>query len=80
MHVDTYMHVDIHTYAFDFMHITLDNAFDRLKLEDGWPFHPRKGFEHTRGSETWDFYVVMRGRVPGIYRHWRVLHLFNSFT
>ncbi|KAJ7354323.1 hypothetical protein DFH08DRAFT_955717 [Mycena albidolilacea] len=38
------------------MHITLDNTFNRLKLEDG--------------SETWDFYVVTLGRVPGIYMHW----------
>ncbi|KAJ7720149.1 hypothetical protein B0H14DRAFT_3521020 [Mycena olivaceomarginata] len=59
------------------MHTTLDNAFEQLKLED-LPFHPRRGFEHTRGSETWEFYVVTRGHVPGIYTHWRVLHLFNS--
>ncbi|KAJ7868760.1 hypothetical protein B0H14DRAFT_2572191 [Mycena olivaceomarginata] len=44
------------------MHITadnvFDNAFERLKLDDDSGFHPRKGFEHTRGSENWDFYVV----------------------
>ncbi|KAJ7821082.1 hypothetical protein B0H14DRAFT_3471764 [Mycena olivaceomarginata] len=60
------------------MHTVLDNAFDQLKLEEDSTFHPRKGFEHTRSSETWDFYVVTRGRVPGIYTHWRVFHLFNS--
>ncbi|KAJ7356960.1 hypothetical protein DFH08DRAFT_954271 [Mycena albidolilacea] len=59
------------------MHTTLDNMFEQLKLED-LPFHPRRGFEHTRGSETWEFYVVTRGHVPGIYTHWRVLHLLNS--
>ncbi|KAJ7849722.1 hypothetical protein B0H14DRAFT_3452414 [Mycena olivaceomarginata] len=56
------------------MHITadnvFDNAFERLKLDDDSGFHPRKGFEHTRGSENWDFYVVTRGFVPGIYTHW----------
>ncbi|KAJ7756133.1 hypothetical protein B0H14DRAFT_2635188 [Mycena olivaceomarginata] len=40
------------------MHTVLDNAFDQLKLEEDSTFHPRKGFEHTCGSETWDFYVV----------------------
>jgi hypothetical protein len=58
------------------MHITadnvFDNAFERLKLDDDSGFHPRKGFEHTRGSENWDFYVVTRGFVPGIYTHWCV--------
>ncbi|KAJ7358297.1 hypothetical protein DFH08DRAFT_953471 [Mycena albidolilacea] len=56
------------------MHITadnvFDNAFERLKLDDDSGFHPRKGFEHTHGSENWDFYVVTRGFVPGIYTHW----------
>ncbi|KAJ7870753.1 hypothetical protein B0H14DRAFT_3439845 [Mycena olivaceomarginata] len=52
------------------MHITLDSAFNQLKLEEDSSFHPRRGSEHLRGSETWDFYVVTRGRVPGIYTHW----------
>ncbi|KAJ7786999.1 hypothetical protein B0H14DRAFT_2629889 [Mycena olivaceomarginata] len=51
------------------MHITLDSTFNRLKLEEDSSFHPRRGSEHLRGSETWDFYVVTRGRVPGIYTH-----------
>jgi hypothetical protein len=54
------------------MHTILDNAFEHLKLDEDSSFCPRKGFEHTRGSETWDFYVVTRGFVPGIYTHWCV--------
>ncbi|KAJ7837771.1 hypothetical protein B0H14DRAFT_3459909 [Mycena olivaceomarginata] len=52
------------------MHIALDSAFHRLKLEEDLSFHPRNGFEHTRGSEMWDFYMVTRGHVSGIYTHW----------
>ncbi|KAJ7815942.1 hypothetical protein B0H14DRAFT_3475710 [Mycena olivaceomarginata] len=49
----------------------LEHAFNSLKLTpDLTFFHPRKGFEDKRGSESFDFYVVTRGRVPGIYTHW----------
>jgi hypothetical protein len=48
----------------------LDSAFDNLQLENDVGFYPRPGFEHTRGSENWDFYVVTRGHVVGIYTHW----------
>jgi hypothetical protein len=34
------------------MHIALDSAFERLKLEEDPSFYPKRGFEHTRGSET----------------------------
>ncbi|KAF8146279.1 hypothetical protein K438DRAFT_2028346 [Mycena galopus ATCC 62051] len=33
-------------------------------------FHPRRGSEHLQGSETHWFYIVIAGRVPGIYTHW----------
>ncbi|KAJ7673496.1 hypothetical protein B0H14DRAFT_2656891 [Mycena olivaceomarginata] len=33
-------------------------------------FHPRQGFEDKQGSETFEFYVVIQGHVPGIYTHW----------
>ncbi|KAJ7343747.1 hypothetical protein DFH08DRAFT_810299 [Mycena albidolilacea] len=39
------------------MHITLDSAFERLKLEEDPSFYPKRGFEHTRGSETEDAFV-----------------------
>jgi hypothetical protein len=48
----------------------LEHTFNSLKLTpDLTFFHPRKGFEDKRGSESFDFYVVTRGRVPGIYTH-----------
>ncbi|KAJ7862663.1 hypothetical protein B0H14DRAFT_3444601 [Mycena olivaceomarginata] len=49
---------------------TLDSAFDNLQLDNNVDFYPRRGFEHTRGSENWYFYVVTRGHVAGIYTHW----------
>jgi viroplasmin and RNaseH domain-containing protein len=48
----------------------LDSAFDNLQLDNDVDFYPRRGFDHTRGSENWDFYVVTRGHVAGIYTHW----------
>ncbi|KAJ7791304.1 hypothetical protein B0H14DRAFT_3500648 [Mycena olivaceomarginata] len=61
------------------MHITLDSAFNQLKLEEDSSFHPRRGSEHLRRSETWDFYVVTCGRVPGIYTHWRASLCTDAF-
>ncbi|KAJ7898180.1 hypothetical protein B0H14DRAFT_3424542 [Mycena olivaceomarginata] len=52
------------------MHTAVDNVFEQLKIDDNSSFYPWKGFEHTRGSESWDFYVVTHGFVPGIYTHW----------
>ncbi|KAJ7709247.1 hypothetical protein B0H14DRAFT_3491597 [Mycena olivaceomarginata] len=52
------------------MHTTLEDVFEDLKVDGNAYFHPRKGFEHKRGSETWSFYVVTRGHTCGIYTHW----------
>lgn len=54
------------------MHTTLEDVFEDLKVDENAYFHPRKGFEHKRGSETWSFYVVTRGHTCGIYTHWCV--------
>ncbi|KAJ7693711.1 hypothetical protein B0H14DRAFT_3531057 [Mycena olivaceomarginata] len=50
--------------------ISLESAFHSLEINPEPFFHPRKGFESRRGSETENFYVVMEGRIPGIYTHW----------
>ncbi|KAJ7802061.1 hypothetical protein B0H14DRAFT_3488876 [Mycena olivaceomarginata] len=50
--------------------ISLESAFHSLEINLEPFFHPRKGFESRRGSETENFYVVMEGRIPGIYTHW----------
>ncbi|KAJ7845165.1 hypothetical protein B0H14DRAFT_2584884 [Mycena olivaceomarginata] len=50
--------------------ISLESAFHSLEINPEPFFHPRKGFESRRGSETENFYVVMKGRIPGIYTHW----------
>jgi hypothetical protein len=52
--------------------ISLESAFHSLEINPEPFFHPRKGFESRRGSETENFYVVMEGRIPGIYTHWCV--------
>jgi viroplasmin and RNaseH domain-containing protein len=49
---------------------TLDSALNNLQLDNDVYFYPRRGFEHTRGSENWYFYVVTHGHVAGIYTHW----------
>ncbi|KAJ7707270.1 hypothetical protein B0H14DRAFT_2646846 [Mycena olivaceomarginata] len=47
-----------------------DIAFRGLSISPEPVFYPRQGFEDKKWSEKWDFYVVTRGRVPGIYTHW----------
>ncbi|KAJ7301217.1 hypothetical protein DFH08DRAFT_978998 [Mycena albidolilacea] len=49
---------------------SFDTVFAHLNLVEEPSFYPQKGFEDTRGSETYTFYVVTSGRVPGIYTHW----------
>jgi hypothetical protein len=49
---------------------SFDTVFAHLNLVEEPSFYPRKGFKDTRGSETYTFYVVTSGRVPGIYTHW----------
>ncbi|KAJ7789966.1 hypothetical protein B0H14DRAFT_3502248 [Mycena olivaceomarginata] len=48
----------------------LENTFQDLSIGHEVFFHPRPGFEQKEGSQSWSFYVVTRGRVPGIYTHW----------
>ncbi|KAJ6471043.1 hypothetical protein C8R45DRAFT_1218232 [Mycena sanguinolenta] len=50
--------------------INVETAFSRLQIADEDFFRPRRGHEHTRGSETTSFYVVTVGQVPGVYTHW----------
>ncbi|KAJ6480219.1 hypothetical protein C8R45DRAFT_1100808 [Mycena sanguinolenta] len=50
----------------------LESAIEALNLSNEPFFHPWPSFEDTRRSEGHKFYVVLRGRVPGIYSHWRV--------
>ncbi|KAJ7862389.1 hypothetical protein B0H14DRAFT_3444765 [Mycena olivaceomarginata] len=51
--------------------ITIERTFDKLTLSTAKAFfYPRKGFEDKQGSETFEFYVVSKGHVPGIYTHW----------
>ncbi|KAJ7784056.1 hypothetical protein B0H14DRAFT_2630668 [Mycena olivaceomarginata] len=47
----------------------LENTFQDLSIGHEVFFHPRPGFEQKEGSQSWGFYVVTRGRVPGIYTH-----------
>ncbi|KAJ7352109.1 hypothetical protein DFH08DRAFT_956920 [Mycena albidolilacea] len=49
---------------------SFDTVFAHLNLVEEPSFYPQKGFEDTQGSETYNFYVVTSGRVPGIYTHW----------
>jgi hypothetical protein len=48
----------------------IDDVFRGLTISQDPFFFPRQGFEAKKGSESWNFYVVTRGRVPGIYTHW----------
>ncbi|KAJ7729882.1 hypothetical protein B0H14DRAFT_3518187 [Mycena olivaceomarginata] len=48
----------------------LEHTFGNLSLTREPFFHPRQGFEDKQGSETFEFYVVIQGHVPGIYTHW----------
>ncbi|KAJ6451457.1 hypothetical protein C8R45DRAFT_1113571 [Mycena sanguinolenta] len=51
----------------------LESTFDALHIStmpSPTLFYPRKGFETIRGSELHKFYVVLVGRVPGVYTHW----------
>ncbi|KAJ7301214.1 hypothetical protein DFH08DRAFT_977306 [Mycena albidolilacea] len=48
----------------------LETAFSQLQLAKEDFFHPREGYEWTRGVEDHWFYVVSVGHIPGIYTHW----------
>ncbi|KAF8158740.1 hypothetical protein K438DRAFT_1986161 [Mycena galopus ATCC 62051] len=48
---------------------SLENTFQGLQIGER-SFHPRKGSEDLKGSETHSFYVVTAGHIPGIYTHW----------
>ncbi|KAJ7805529.1 hypothetical protein B0H14DRAFT_2611299 [Mycena olivaceomarginata] len=61
------------------VNITIERTFDKLTLSTAKVFfYPRKGFEDKQGSKMFEFYVVSKGHVPGIYTHWcMVFYLFG---
>ncbi|KAJ7358146.1 hypothetical protein DFH08DRAFT_801990 [Mycena albidolilacea] len=50
--------------------LNLETAFSQLQLREDF-FHPREGYEWTRGVEDLWFYVVSVGRIRDIYTHCR---------
>ncbi|KAJ6448525.1 hypothetical protein C8R45DRAFT_947905 [Mycena sanguinolenta] len=50
-------------------HVAVNDVFHALRIDDEEDFfHPRRGSERSRGSETADFYVVTEGRQMRIVR------------